>query len=54
MDTWVIVLIVVVVVALLAVLALTMAKRNRINGARKREQARDHLREAELRATQAE
>ena len=36
MDTWVIVLIVVVVVALLAVLALTMAKRNRINGARKR------------------
>src|SRR5918997_1609325 len=53
-DTWVIVLIVVVVVALLAVLALTMAKRNRINGARKREQARDHLREAELRATQAE
>ena len=54
MDTWVVVLIVVVAVALLVVLALAMAKRNRINGARKREQARDHLREAELRGAQAE
>src|SRR3712207_8122029 len=43
-----------VVVALLAVLALTMSKRNRINSARKREQARDHLREAELRRAQAD
>ncbi|MDP9428658.1 MAG: hypothetical protein M3Q47_07190 [Actinomycetota bacterium] len=54
MDTWQIVLIVVVVVALLAALGLAMAKRNRINGARKREQARDHLREAQLRGAQAE
>jgi TolA-binding protein len=53
-DTWVIVLIVVVVVALLAALALAMAKRNRINGARKREQAREHLREAQLRGVQAD
>jgi FtsZ-interacting cell division protein ZipA len=53
-DTWVIVLIVVVAVVLLALLALTMAKRSRINSARKREQARDHLREAQLRGAQAE
>jgi FtsZ-interacting cell division protein ZipA len=53
-DTWVIVLIVVVAVVLLALLALTMAKRNRINGAKKREQAREHLQEAQLRGAQAE
>ncbi|MGK5114442.1 MULTISPECIES: hypothetical protein [unclassified Geodermatophilus] len=54
MDTWVIVLIVVVAVVLLALLALMLAKRNRINGARKREQAREHLQEAQMRGVQAE
>jgi FtsZ-interacting cell division protein ZipA len=53
-DTWLIVLIVVVVVIALALVALTMAKRNRIAGARKREQAREHLQEAQLRGARAD
>ena len=54
MDTWVIVLIVVVVVILLAVLALAMAKRNGAAKVRKREQAREHLQESQVRAARAD
>ena len=54
MDTWLIVLIVVVVVILLAVLALAMAKRNGAAKVRKREQAREHLQEAQVRAARAD
>jgi hypothetical protein len=53
-DTWVIVLIVVVVVVLLALLALAMAKRSRVAKVRKREQAREHLQEAQIRGARAE
>ena len=54
MKTWVIVLIVVVVVVLLVVLALAMARRSRVAQGRKREQAREHLQEAEMRGVRAE
>ena len=54
MDTWVIVLIVVVVVIALAVLALAMARRSRAGELRKREQAREHLQEAQVRGARAE
>jgi FtsZ-interacting cell division protein ZipA len=54
METWLIVLIVVVVVIVLAVLALAMAKRNGAAKVRKREQAREHLQEAQVRAARAD
>lgn len=53
-DTWLIVLIVVAVVVLLAVLALAWAKRSKVASTRKREQAREHLHEAEVRAARAD
>ena len=54
MDTWVIVLIVVAVVIVLALLALALSKRSRVAQVKKREQAREHLQEAQLRGAQAE
>jgi Tfp pilus assembly protein PilE len=54
MATWLIVLIVVVAVVVLALIALMAAKRNRISTARKREQAREHLQEAQVRAARAD
>jgi biopolymer transport protein ExbB/TolQ len=53
-DTWLIVLIVVAVVIVLALVALMMAKRRRISGLKKREQARDHLQESQMRAARAD
>jgi competence protein ComGC len=53
-DTWVIVLIVVVVVVLLALLALAISKRSRVANVRKREQAREHLQEAQIRGARAD
>jgi flagellar motility protein MotE (MotC chaperone) len=52
MDAWVIVLIVVVVI-LLALVALAAARRGR-TGARKQEQAREHLQNAQVRQAQAD
>lgn len=54
MDTWVIVLIVVVVVIVLALGAVAMSKRSAAAGERKREQARDHLQEAQVRTARAD
>ena len=54
MDTWVIVLIVVVAVVLLALLAITLGKRSQVNKVRKREQAREHLQEAQVRGARAD
>lgn len=54
MDTWLIVVLVVVAVALIALLALYLSKRSRITQARKREQAREHLQEAQLRSARAD
>ena len=54
METWLIVLIVVAVVIALAVLAVLLSKRRHVAGARKREQAREHLQEAQVRAARAE
>ncbi len=54
MDTWLIIVIVVVAVVLLALLALALSKRSRISHARKREEARGHLQEAEVRGARAE
>ena len=51
---WLIVLIVVVAVIVLALAALMAAKRNRIAKTRKREQAREHLQEAQVRAARAD
>jgi FtsZ-interacting cell division protein ZipA len=53
-DTWLIVLIVVVAVIVLALLALMAAKRNRVSKARNREQAREHLQEAQVRSARAD
>jgi FtsZ-interacting cell division protein ZipA len=53
-DTWLIVVIVVVAVVLLALLALYLSKRSRITRARKREAAREHLQEAQIRSARAE
>jgi F0F1-type ATP synthase membrane subunit b/b' len=53
-KTWLIVLIVVVAVVLVALIALMAARRNRIAGQRKRDQAREHLQEAQVRAAQAD
>jgi predicted Holliday junction resolvase-like endonuclease len=54
MDTWVIVLIVVAVVIVLALIAMTMAKRSGVAKTRKREQAREHLQEAQVRTAKAD
>ena len=54
METWLIVVIVIAVVVVLAVLGLAVANRGRAGGERKREQAREHLQEAQLRGTRAE
>lgn len=54
MDSWVIVLIVVAVVVLLAVLAFAMAKRSQGAKVRGREQAREHLQEAQVRGARAD
>jgi FtsZ-interacting cell division protein ZipA len=53
-ETWLIVVLVVVAVALLALLALYLSKRSRISNARKREAAREHLQEAQIRAARAD
>lgn len=54
MDTWIVVVLVVVAVALIALLALYLAKRSRIGNARKREQAREQLQEAQVRSARAD
>ena len=54
MDTWVIILIVVAVVIALALIALAMSKRSGVAKAKKREQARDHLQEAQVRSARAD
>jgi FtsZ-interacting cell division protein ZipA len=53
-DTWLIVLIVVVVVVVLALAVVAGMKRSRVSGLRKREQAREHLQEAEVRGARAD
>jgi FtsZ-interacting cell division protein ZipA len=53
-DTWLIVVIVIAVLIVLALIALAVAKRGSAGKARKQEQARDHLQEAQLRATRAD
>jgi FtsZ-interacting cell division protein ZipA len=53
-DTWLIVLIVVAIVVLVLVLALLWSKNRRIAGQRKREQAREHLQEAQVLAARAD
>ena len=54
MDAWLIVVIVIAVLVVLALIGLAMAKRGRAGGERKREQAREHLQEAQLRGTRAD
>lgn len=54
MDTWLIVLIVVAVIVVLAVLALMWSKRSKVAASRKREQAREHLQEAQVRGARAD
>ena len=54
MDTWVIVLIVAAVVVVLALIALAVVKRSGVAKTRKREQAREHLQEAQVRAARAD
>ena len=54
MDTWLIVVIAIAVVAVLTVIGLALTKRGRAGEQRKREQARQHLHEAQLRGTRAE
>ena len=54
METWVIILIVVAAVIVLAVIAMTMAKRSGVAKTRKREQAREHLQEAQVRTAKAD
>jgi len=53
-DTWLIVVIVIAVLIVLALIALAVAKRGTAGKERKQEQARDHLREADLRAARAD
>src|SRR3954454_16325839 len=53
-DTWLIVVIVIAVLIVLALIALAVAKRGNAGRARKQEQARDHLQEAQLRASRAD
>jgi biopolymer transport protein ExbB/TolQ len=54
MDTWVLVLIVVAVVIVAALIAVAMAKRSGVAKTRKREQAREHLQEAQVRTARAD
>jgi FtsZ-interacting cell division protein ZipA len=54
METWLIVVIVLAVVIALVLIGLSMAKRGRAGEERKRELAREHLHEAQLRGTRAE
>ena len=54
MDTWLIVVIVIAVLIVLALIALAVAKRVTAAKARQREQARDHMQEAQLRAARAD
>jgi Tfp pilus assembly protein PilX len=51
-DTWLIVVIVIAVLVVLALIALAAAQRGRAGKERKAAQAREHLREAELRGAQ--
>src|SRR3954453_4056750 len=53
-DTWLIVVIVIAVLIVLALLALAVAKRGQAGKARKQEQGRDHLQEAQLRGARAD
>jgi FtsZ-interacting cell division protein ZipA len=53
-DTWLIVLIVVIVVVVLALAVVALGKRRKVSGLRKREQAREHLQEAEVRGARAD
>ena len=54
MKTWQIILIVVIVLVVLAVLGLAMARRSKAGQVRKREQAREHLQEAQIRGAKAD
>ncbi len=54
MDTWLIVLIVVVAVVVLLLVALALSRRSKVAQNRKREQAREHLQEAQVRGAQAD
>ena len=54
METWQIVLIVVAVLVVLALLGLLLARRSKAGAHRKREQAREHLQEAQVRGARAE
>jgi FtsZ-interacting cell division protein ZipA len=53
-QTWQIILIVVIVLVVLAVLGLLLARRSKAGQERKREQAREHLQEAQIRGAKAE
>jgi len=53
-DTWLIVVIVVVAVIVLALIALMASKRSSAAKERKREQAREHLQESQVRAARAD
>jgi FtsZ-interacting cell division protein ZipA len=52
-DTWLIVVIVVVAIVVLLLVGLALSRRSRVTQARKREQAREHLQEAQVRGAQA-
>ncbi|MCZ2810242.1 hypothetical protein O2W15_02220 [Modestobacter sp. VKM Ac-2979] len=54
MDTWLIVVIVIAVLIVLALVALAITKRGGASKERKREQALEHLREAEVLAARAD
>ncbi len=54
MEIWLIVVIVVAVVIAGTLIGLSVTRRGRAGGERKREQAREHLHEAELRGARAE
>jgi FtsZ-interacting cell division protein ZipA len=53
-ETWQIILIVVAVLVVLALLALMFARRSKAGAHRKREQAREHMQEAQVRAARAD
>jgi FtsZ-interacting cell division protein ZipA len=53
-DTWLIIVIVIAVLIVLALIALAVAKRGNAGKARKQDQARDHLQEAQLRTARAD
>ncbi len=54
METWQIVLIVVAVLVVLAVVAMFLARQKKAGAHRKREQAREHLQEAQVRGARAD